>query len=112
MKIYHNPRCSKSRKTLELVKSKCVNIEIIEYLKKPLTSKEIRLLLSKLNVQAIDLVRVNEPIWKKNYQSKKMLDNEIINIISKHPKLMKRPIVTTNNEAIIGNPPENVLKFF
>jgi len=112
MKIYHNPRCSKSRKTLELIKSNTLDFEIVEYLKQPLTIKEIRLLLSKLNIAALELVRVNESIWKEKYQSKKMLDNEIINAIAVHPQLMKRPIVITNKKAIIGTAPENVLQLF
>ena len=112
MKIYHNPRCSKSRKTLELIKSNTLDFEIVEYLKQPLTIKEIRLLLSKLNIAALELVRVNESIWKEKYQSKKMRDNEIINAIAVHPKLMKRPIVITNKKAVIGTPPENVLQLF
>ena len=112
MKIYHNPRCSKSRKTLELIKSKTLDFEIIEYLKQPLTIKEIKLLLSKLNIAALEVVRVNESIWKEKYQSKKMRNNEIISAIATHPKLMKRPIVITNKKAIIGIPPENVLQLF
>ena len=112
MKIYHNPRCSKSRKTLELIKEKNIKIEIIEYLKTPLTTEEIKLLLSKLDIRAIEIVRVNESIWKEKYQSKKMLEDEIVHAIATHPKLIKRPIVTTNKKAIIGNPPKNVLKLF
>ena len=111
-KIYHNPRCSKSRKALALVESKISEFEVIEYLKNPLTFKEIKLLLSQLNIKPLELIRMQESIWKENYTGKEMHDDEIINAIVNHPKLMERPIVTTNKKAIIGRPPENVLELF
>ena len=70
MKIYHNPRCSKSRKTLNLIKEKTSKFEIIEYTKKPLKFKEIQSLLKKLNMTPIELIRKSEKIWKNNYQNK------------------------------------------
>ncbi len=112
MKIYHNARCSKSRQALALLKSKTSNFEIIEYLKSPLNAEEIKILLSKLNIKPIELIRVQESIWKENYHGKKMTNNEIINVIANYPKLMERPIVTTNKKAIIGRPPENLLALF
>ena len=112
MKIFHNTRCSKSRQVLAIVKSKTSKFEIIEYLKTPLDFEEITLLLSQLNMRPIELVRVQESIWKENYKEEEMIDDEIINAIVNHPKLMKRPIVTTNRKAIIGRPAENVLELF
>ena len=70
MKIYHNPRCSKSRKTLNLIKEKTSKFEIIEYTKRPLKFKEIQSLLKKLNMTPIELIRKSEKIWKNNYQNK------------------------------------------
>ena len=112
IKIYHNPKCSKSRQALLLVKSKTSNFEIIEYLKNPLTFKEITLLLSQLNIKPIELIRLQESIWKEHYKGKEMNDNEIINAVVNNPKLMERPIVTTNKKAIIGRPLENILELF
>ena len=112
IKIYHNPKCSKSRQALALVKNKTSEFEIIEYLKNPLTFEEITLLLSQLSIKPLELIRIQESIWKGNYKGKKMNNDEIINAIVNHPKLMERPIVTTNKKAIIGRPPENVLKLF
>ena len=112
MKIYHNPRCSKSREVLTLVKTKTSEFEIIEYLKNPLTFEEIAVLLSQLNITPLQLVRVQESIWKDNYKQRKMKDDEIINAIVDHPKLMERPIVVTSTKAIIGRPPENILSLF
>ena len=110
--IYHNPRCSKSRQALAIIVSKTSEYKVIEYLKKPLTFKEIKLLLSELNIKPIELIRIQESIWKENYKSKVMDDDKIINTIVNHPKLMERPIVTTNKKAILGRPPENILELF
>ena len=112
MKIYHNPRCSKSRKALSLINSITSNIEIIEYLKQPLTFKEIELLLSQLNIKPAELIRMQEKEWKENYKGKKMHKNEIIQAITIFPKLMQRPIVTNGKKAIIAIPAENILEIF
>jgi len=112
MKIYHNPKCNKSRQTLEIVRNKTSEIEIIEYLKKPLTTKEIRILLSQLNIKPVELIRTQEAIWRENYKGKELTDIEIINAMFENPKLIERPIVVKNNKAVIGRPPENVLSLF
>jgi arsenate reductase len=112
MKIYHNPKCSKSRQTLELIRNKTSEFEIIEYLKNPLTAKEITVLLSQLNIKPLALVRTKEIIWRENYKGKELTDIEIINAMFENPKLIERPIVVKNNKAVIGRPPENVLGLF
>ena len=112
MKIYHNPSCSKSRQALAIVEENASKFEIIEYLKNPLTVKEIKVLLPQLNIKASELVRTQEAIWKKKYKGKILTDNKIINIMAKNPKLIQRPIVEQNNKAVIGRPPENVLSLF
>ena len=112
MKIYHNPKCSKSRQTLAIIKEKTSSFEIIEYLKNPLSEEEIIVLLSKLNIKPVELVRTQETIWKENYKGKELTKTEIINAMVENPKLIKRPIVVKNNKAIIGRPPENVLSLF
>jgi arsenate reductase len=108
VKIYHNPRCSKSRKALELIAKTVSNFETIEYLKKPLEFNEIKLLLSQLEIRPIDLIRTKELIWKENYIHKGLNDNEIINAIVNHPKLMQRPVIINKKKAIIGRAIENV----
>ena len=112
MKIYHNPKCSKSRQTLELLKSKTSEFEIIEYLKEPLDFDNIEVLLLKLEIQPKDLVRTNETIWKENYKGKELSDDNIIKAMVDNPKLIERPIVVHNNKAVIGRPPENILSLF
>ena len=112
LKIYHNPRCSKSRQTLEIIKSKTKEFKIIKYLVNPLTFKEIKLLLKNLKLKPIQIVRVQESIWKEKFKTKKMDNDEIIYAIVNNPILMGRPIATKDNKAIIGRPPENVLILF
>ena len=108
--IYHNPRCSKSRTTLDLLKGKVSesDIKIVEYLKRTSTESEIKEILKKLNISAIDLIRNNEADFAE-FKNKKLSEGEYINLLVKYPKLIERPIVIHGDKAIIGRPPEKVL---
>ena len=108
MKIYHNPRCRKSRDGVEYLSSKGINFEIIYYLKNPLSKEEIKLLVSKLGISISDLIRKNEKIWKDNYKNQELSIDQIIEIIFKEPKLMERPIIESEKRAVIGRPKENI----
>mgnify|MGYP001425580216 CR=1 FL=1 len=108
MKIYHNPRCRKSREGVEYLSSKGIDFEIIYYLKNPLSKEEIKLLLSKLGISISDLIRKNEKIWKDNYKNQELSIDQIIEIIFKEPKLMERPIIESEKMAVIGRPKENI----
>ena len=108
--IYHNSRCRKSRETLQILVDNNLEFKVIEYLKVQLSKTQIETLINKLGIDPIELVRRNEDIWKKNYKGKELSGNEIVQILYENPKLIERPIVELNNKAIIGRPPENVLK--
>jgi len=108
MKIYHNPRCSKSRQTLQLIQEKNTEVEIIEYLKTPPTEKELEELLKKLNIDAEALLRKSEAVFKEKYKGKKLTNKEWIKAMVQNPTLIERPIVVKGNKAVIGRPPENV----
>lgn len=108
MKIYHNPRCSKSRQALEILKNSNVDVEIVEYLKDIPTAKEIENVLMKLNMRPIDILRKGEAIYKEKFKGKEFGDEEWIQIMIEHPKLIERPIVIKGNKAVIGRPPENI----
>tara|TARA_B100001142_G_C14095537_1_gene563071 strand:+ start:421 stop:765 length:345 start_codon:yes stop_codon:yes gene_type:complete len=113
MKIYHNPRCSKSREVLEIIKNNTSGFEIIEYMKYPLTFEEISVLLSKLKINPLQLVRKKEKLWQEKFKNKEMTNNSIIDAMAKHPKLIERPIIIINNKkAIVGRPIERVLNLF
>ena len=110
MKIYHNPRCSKSRQTLEIIKKNKKEFEIVEYLKDSLSISELELIIEKLGITAVELVRKNELIWKENYKGKNLSDKEIVRAMIENPKIMERPIVENGGKVVLGRPPENVLK--
>ena len=112
MKIYHNPRCSKSRQTLVLIQENGITPEIIEYLNLPISTSELASLLEMLNIKPIQLVRKSEQIWKENFKGKDLSDDEILGAMVEYPKLIERPIVVEKRKAIIGRPPENVLSLF
>ncbi len=110
MKIYHNPRCSKSRQTLNLIKEAGKDVEIVEYLKNPPTADELREVLRKLNLPVEYLIRKNEEIYKTQYKGKELSEEEWIQALVEHPKMLERPIVVEGDKAVLGRPPENVLK--
>ncbi len=110
MKIYHNPRCSKSRQTLEILIKKNVNFEIVEYLKDKLSINDLEEIIEKLEINTIELVRKNESVWKEKFKDRKLNDKEIVQAMIENPKIIERPIVINGNKAILGRPPENVLK--
>jgi len=91
MKIYHNPRCSTSRKALQMLTDAGIEPEIVLYLKDPLTPKTLSTLLRKLKMAPLDLVRKKEEIYKANYKSKDLSDEAWIQVMIDHPRLMERP---------------------
>ena len=108
MKIYHNPRCSKSRQTLNLIKEKGVEVEIIEYLKVIPSEKELSSIIKLLGIKPEKLLRKGEVDYKENFKGKILSDEEWISAMVQYPKLIERPIVVSDNKAVLGRPPENV----
>jgi len=112
MKIYHNPRCTKSRETLQLMKDNGIDPEVVEYLKEVPTTAELKEILMKLNLKAEDIVRKGEAIYKEQLKGKKFGEEEWIQIMIENPKLIERPIVIRGNKAVIGRPPSNIEVLF
>ena len=110
VKIYHNPRCSKSRQTLQILEDNGVQAEVIQYLKTPPTADELDTILTMLNIQPRELMRTKEAEYKATGMDNPDLDRDalIAGMVST-PKLIERPIVLANGKAAIGRPPENVL---
>ena len=109
--IYHNPRCSKARETLQLLEDNGVEPEIIDYLEDPPTPEELKRIIEMLGVPARDLLRTTEPVYKDaDLDDDSLSDDEIIDAICEYPALMQRPIVVTGDRAIIGRPPSRVLE--
>jgi len=108
--IYHNPRCSKSRQTLNLIEQKHIKPEIKEYLTAPPTAAELKRVLALLGISAHQLLRKKEPEYKTLGCSPEMSEELLIDIMVAHPKLIERPIVINGNRAAIGRPPEAVME--
>lgn len=110
--IYHNPRCSKSRETLSLLKANGVEPEVVLYLETPPDAATIKSLLSKLDfASARVLMRKKEDLYKElNLADANLTEEQLIQAMIENPKLIERPIVLANGEARIGRPPESVLE--
>ena len=108
--IYHNPRCSKSRQTLSLIREQGHTPKIIEYLKEPPSVSEILNILSLLKVEPRAILRTKEGPYKElKLSNSELTVNQLVVAIANNPILMERPIVINGNKAAIGRPPENVL---
>ncbi|HIG78654.1 MAG TPA: arsenate reductase (glutaredoxin) [Cycloclasticus sp.] len=110
IKIYHNPRCSKSRQTLQLLEEKGVQPKVIEYLKVAPSQAELASVLSLLALSPRELMRKGEAVYKKlGLSDASLTDEQLIGAMIENPILIERPIVLANGKAAIGRPPENVL---
>ncbi|MEE9491769.1 MAG: arsenate reductase (glutaredoxin) [Gammaproteobacteria bacterium] len=108
--IYHNPRCSKSRQTLELLNEKQIDAEIIEYLKTPPDTTEIKHILKMLGLKPRELMRTWETEYKEaGLDNPDLTNDQLIQSMVDHPKVIQRPIVIKDGKAAIGRPPETVL---
>lgn len=106
--IYHNSRCSKSRDGVCFLENSKQDFQIINYLETIPTKEELKELLQKLNIPAIELVRKKETIWIENYKNKILTEDEIIEAMINHPKLIERPIIVNGNKAVIARPTERI----
>jgi arsenate reductase len=111
LKILHNPRCSKSRQTLQLLHDKGLEPHIIEYLKNPVNADELTHIIGQLGFSsARQLMRKGEDAYKEqNLADQTLTEETLINAMLDSPKLIERPIVIFNGKAAIGRPPESVL---
>jgi len=107
--IYHNPRCSKSRQTLELIQEKGIEPDIIEYLKSPPSEAELDHILKLLGEEPEALMRQGEDEFKQYFKGKELSRTETISLMVQHPKVIERPIVVKGDKAVVGRPPESVL---
>ena len=110
--IYHNPKCAKSRETLQLLESRGIEPVIVEYLKTPPSKTELAKLVKLLGIEARALLRTKEPEYKQaGLADPQLSDSAILQAMIRHPKLIERPIVVAGtSKAVLGRPPENVLK--
>ena len=109
LRIYYNPRCTKSRQALDLIRAAGIEPEIVEYLKDPPTAAELTRLFKLLNIEPQAAMRRGEELYKElHLDSRKLSRTEAIQILADNPRLLERPIVVKGDAAVIGRPPENV----
>ena len=108
IQIYHNPKCSKSRCALELLKESNKAYQVVDYLKEGISKEQIKELLTKLQLSPIELVRTKENVWKEYFKGKTLTDEQIIEAMVQYPQLIERPIVVVGDKAVIGRPTEKI----
>ena len=111
LKILHNPRCSKSRQTLAILSDNGIDVDIIEYLKDVPSEKTLRQIIDILGIKPRELLRKGEVVYKENnLRREDLTDDDLIQFMLDNPILIERPIVYDDKRAVIGRPPDNVLK--
>lgn len=108
--VFHNPRCSKSRRALELLREHGVEPEVVEYLESPLSAAQVKELLDKLGVEPHALLRRGEAAYKELGLSPESSKSEVARAIAAHPILLERPLIVVGKRAVIGRPPERALE--
>ena len=111
LKIYHNPRCRKSREALQYLEETKQSFDIINYLDNHLSKEEIEQLQKELGYQPEDLIRKNEAIWKEQYKGKDLSVDELVSALNENPKLIERPIISNGKSAVIARPLEKLIDF-
>jgi arsenate reductase (glutaredoxin) len=106
--IYHNNRCTKSRCALEELQKSGKKIEVVYYLETPPGQADLKEIISKLHIKPLDLIRKGEKIFTENYKGKNLSDEEWIDVMIAHPILIERPIVISENKAVIARPTEKI----
>ncbi|MCL4800502.1 MAG: arsenate reductase (glutaredoxin) [Burkholderiales bacterium] len=108
--IYHNPRCSKSRAGLALLREKGVEPEVIEYLETPPSKETLRAIVKKLGIAPHALVRTGEELYKRKFKGRALSDEQWLDALAENPILIERPIVVKGARAAVGRPPEKILE--
>lgn len=109
--LYHNPRCKKSREVFQYLKEKGILFETVKYLDKKLDPKALAAILSKINLKPSEILRKNELLWKKDFSSKNLSEDQILKLLVDNPKLIERPIVTSPESGVLARSLENLVDF-
>ena len=109
--LYHNPRCRKSREGLQILEESGKAFETRLYLTDAFSKQELKDLIKALGIAPIELVRTNEAIWKSDYKGKELTDDQVIEAMLTHPRLIERPVVTDGKSAVIGRPGDRITAF-
>ena len=109
--IYHNPRCRKSREAVQHLEGHNINFEVVKYLEDNLNEKELSDILAKVGKKPSEVLRKNETLWKTEFKDKNLEEKELLTVLVRHPKLIERPIVISNDTGVIARPLENLVAF-
>ena len=109
MKLYHNPKCTKSREVLKYFVANNINFEICDYMKNPLSKNDLTVILRELNYRPSDLIRKSEMEYKQFVKGKGLSEDEILSLMLKYPKLIERPIVLWDGKAVVARPIEKLI---
>ncbi len=109
-KLYHNPRCSKSRQALALIREHGIDVDVVEYMKSPLPRAQMQELLRKLGFGPRDLIRKFEAEFKSAGVTDETSDDELLDLMLAHPKIIQRPVIEVGEQALVGRPPERILE--
>lgn len=107
-KVYHNPRCSKSRMALAYLDAANMEYQVIEYLKESPSKEDLESVLVKLGIPAEELIRKGEPDFKEHFKGKSLSERDWVNALLKYPKLIERPIVILGAKAVVARPTERI----
>ena len=108
MKIYHNPKCSKSRQAKQALDQNNISYDTHLYLDDPLSEKDLESLLKKLKLSIKDIIRTKEAIWKENFKDKEFTDSQLVEIVTKNPRLLERPIIDHNDFAVVARSDDKI----
>jgi arsenate reductase len=109
--VYHNPRCRKSREAIQYLQDKGLSFDIVKYLEQSFDKNTLGEVLKKIEKKPSEILRKNEVLWKKEYASKDLSEDQILQLLVKQPKLIERPIVTTTYKGVLARPIENLMEF-
>ena len=111
LKIYHNSRCRKSREALQYISENHKEVQVIEYLKEPLTRDEWKAVFEKIGMTPSEIVRTQEALWKSNYKGKNLSEEALLEVLTENPRLIERPIITTQTSGVLARPLEALIHF-
>ena len=109
--VLHNSRCGKSREAIKFLEEEKIEFQVREYLKDELSFDELKTIIAELNVKPMEIVRTTESIWKEQFKGNDYTDDELIQLMVDHPKLIQRPLVLKDGAGVIGRPLENIKAF-
>lgn len=112
LKIYHNPRCSKSRESLLYIEQKGYEYELVNYMKDGISAKEIKDFLNKSGLEVTAIIRTNEELYKQQFKGMKLSEEEWIKVLVENPQLLQRPLVIKGTHAVLARPAEEIQKLF